>query len=192
MENELDEVLEKIDNLIGSCRYMDCMVFFEKSLKKYPEGINLHESEKIDDFNLAINNNVSSGYRNALKTDSNNPVLLACMAHFYLRIAEYVKALMLINRALEIDEGYMFALLNKAQILHQMGRYEDAVDVCYRMLNIDSKYASALVETASISYDLKDYDMAFKLIDKALRIEPHNMEAIDARNEFLHDMDDLV
>ena len=73
-----------------------------------------------------------------------------------------------------------------------MGRYEDAVDVCYRMLNIDSKYASALVETSLISYDLKDYDMAFKLIDKALRIEPHNKDAIDARNEFLHDQDDLV
>ena len=81
----------------------------------------------------------------------------------------------------------MFALENKAQILHQMGRYEDAVDVCYRMLKIDSKYVPALVETASISYDLKDYDMAFKLIDKALRIEPHNNDAIDARNEFMHD-----
>ena len=31
MENELDEVLEKIDNLIGSGRYMDCTVFLEKS-----------------------------------------------------------------------------------------------------------------------------------------------------------------
>lgn len=186
MENELDEVLEKIDNLMGSCRYMECTVFLEKSLKKYPEGIGLHESEKIDDFNLAINNKVLSGYKNALKADPNNPVLLACLGHFYRRITEYTKAIVLIDKALEIDEDYMFALENKAQILHQMGRYEDAVDICYRMLNMDSKYVPALVEAASISYDLKDHDMAFKLIDKALRIEPHNKEAMDARNEFMH------
>lgn len=186
MENELDEVLEKIDNLIGSCRYMDCTLFLEKSLKKYPEGITLDESEKIDDFNLAINNKVLSGYQDALKTDPNNPVLLACMGHFYLRIAENTTAIVLINRALEIDDGYMFALDNKAQILHQMGQIEDAVDICYRMLNIDSNYVPALIEAASISYDLDDYDLAFKLIDKALRIEPHNKEAMDARNEFMH------
>ena len=182
----MDEVLEKIDNLISSGRYMDCTVFLEKSLKKYPKGINFREADKIDDFNLAINNKVSSGYKNALKTDPNNPVLLACMGHFYLMIADYIKAIVLINRALEIDGGYMFALLNKAQILHHMGRYEDAVDICYRMLNIDGKYVPALIEAASISYDLKEYDMALKLIDKALRIEPHNKEAMDARNEFMY------
>ena len=187
VENELDEVLEKIDNLIGSGRYMDCTVFLEKSLKKYPEGINFPEAEKIGDFNFAINSKVLSGYKNALETDPKNPVLLACLGHFYQRITDYNKAIVLIDKALEIDADYMFALENKAQILHQMGRYEDAVDVCYRMLKIDSKYVPALVETASISYDLKDYDMAFKLIDKALRIEPHNKDAIDARNEFMHD-----
>lgn len=182
----MDEVLEKIDNLIASYRYMDCTVFIEKSLKKYPEGISLEESEKIDDFNLAINDKVLSGYRNALETDSKNPVLLTCLALSYRRIAEYNKAIMLIDRALEIDWEYMFAWVNKAQILHQMGRYEDAVDVCYRMLDIDSKCVPALVETASIAYDMEDYDMAFKLIDKALRIEPHNKEAMDAKNEFMH------
>ena len=108
------------------------------------------------------------------------------MGHFYLRMADYNKAIILINRALEIDEYYMFALDNKAQILHHMGQYEDAVDICYRMLNMDSKYVPALLEAASISYDLKEYDMALKLIDKALRIDPHNNEAMDARNEFMH------
>ena len=97
MEIELDEVLEKIGNLIGSGRYMDCTVFLEKSLKKYPKGINSPEADKIDDFNLAINNKVSSEYKKALKTDPNNPVLLACMGHFYLRIADYNKAIILIN-----------------------------------------------------------------------------------------------
>ena len=77
MENELDEVLEKIDNLIGSGRYMDCTMFLEKYLNKCPKGINFSEADKIDDFNLAIINKVSSGYKNALKTDPNNPVLLA-------------------------------------------------------------------------------------------------------------------
>ena len=184
----MNEVLEEIDKLIASGSYMDCTVFLKKSLKKYPKGIDFREAYKIGGFNVAINTKVLSGYENALKTDPNNPELLACLGHFYQRLTDYDKAIVLINRALEIDEDYMFALLNKAQILHHILFYEDAVDICYRMLNIDSKYVPALVEAASISYDLKDYDMALKLIDKALRIEPHNIEAIDARNEFIRDL----
>ena len=127
MENELDEVLEKIDNLIDSGRYMECTEFFEESLKKYPKLIDSHEADKIDDFYLAISNKVSSGYKNALEADPNNPVLLACLGHFYRRITDYDNAIVLINRALEMDECYMFALDNKAQILHHMGRYEDEI-----------------------------------------------------------------
>lgn len=186
VENELDEVLEKIDNLIGSGRYMDCTEFLEKSLKNYPKGIDFHEVVEIARFNRTINKKVLSGYENALETDPDNPELLSCLGNYRRRMTQYDKAIALIDKALEIDEDYMFALDNKAQLLHHKGQYEEAVDTCYRMLKIDCKYVPALVEAASISYDLKEHDMALRLIDKALRIEPNNQKAIDTRNKFLY------
>jgi tetratricopeptide (TPR) repeat protein len=117
-----------------------------------------------------------------LKEKGNDISVLEAIALCEYKASNYQKALIYINRALEISEDANI-LLNKASILTEQGSFENNKEKINEALKIYNKLIESEFISASLYYNLgsaltklEQYESSITYFKKAIFLEPNNPE----------------
>lgn len=176
------------ENPITKTNWQDIYLFTKKIFA------NKHQLYDFPPQNLKQNNGwdyyLKNEYNIAIsyfekESENNDPILLNAIAVSYYQIYEYQKALIAINKAIEIDKNIVY-LQNKASILTQFGYQQNDLSFGEEANQIYEKIKclqlDKFIETSSYNYAnnlrlLKQYDEALEMYLLHLEYNPNNAEA---------------
>jgi tetratricopeptide (TPR) repeat protein len=120
-----------------------------------------------------------------------NPVIYAYRGDWKLEDGDYRGSLDEYNRALRINNGYRWALVQRSQALQHLGRHEEAIADWKRLLENESYLFSARRATTlnGLAYaqalGKTELESALENVEQALRLVGQNAAMLDTRG-FIH------
>ena len=102
-------------------------------------------------------------------------IILKGNEHYYK--GEYLGALRVYEKAIQIDANHAGAWNNKGIALDELAKYNEAVECYDKAIQIDPNYAIAWSNKGSALYSLRKRNEAVEAFDKAIEINPNNAQA---------------
>ncbi len=103
--------------------------------------------------------------------DEWNPYALNYLAHIYIEICDYAKAIDSARTAVKLDSNFKVAWGNLAGAYFKRGEYDKVINVCHRALEIDARNEYAWSNLARAYNKLGDYDNAIAASMEALSVK---------------------
>ncbi len=131
--------------------------------------------KSVDERNLDVT--LKSGIE-AVDKSPNDPESRVELGFAYQQAGENKKAMEQFDVAIDLDDNYYPAYLNKAILLEKQEKYSDALEVATEaeQLSPDS-YEPKLIKGRCL-YALEDYDKAKDILAEAEKLSPGNVEII--------------
>lgn len=117
-----------------------------------------------------------------LGIDPKNVDVLADKAFALCYLHKYEEAIVICNKALEIDPKNEHALNNFLEVgarLGESGKYLEAMEIFDKALEIDPQNAGILADKAHVLFCLHEYRKAIVICNKALEYDPKNLCALN-------------
>ncbi len=117
---------------------------------------------------------------NAVKEDSSFFDAYLDLAYCYAMVGDFEEAEYHSNRALEIRENDVDALLILSFVYHKFGFFDDEIEILNKVLNIGvdrGTEAEIFLNLGNAYYEKNDSKRALAYYKKVLEIEPDNVEA---------------
>ncbi|CAB4438137.1 unnamed protein product [Rhizophagus irregularis] len=167
--------------------YLICgEIFFWQS--DYEEAIcNLEKSKnykaKINNLHIILGNSYSfnkqhyyaiTDYDIALKNNPDNYLYLKNSAYNYEKWKDYLKALEILDKLLNINMNDSLILCYYGEILCNMGQYSKAISYFTKANIIDPENTHNLNKRAIAYYTLQDYNKVLLDLDKVIQLDPLN------------------
>ncbi len=92
----------------------------------------------------------------------------------YDRLEKIEEALQAYTKAIELDQNYVNALLNKGNLLLYLRRYSEAVELLRRAYELDSTNYLACYSLGMAKFLIGDYDTAEVFMKRAVSINPYS------------------
>tara|TARA_B100001996_G_scaffold383065_1_gene377248 strand:- start:7552 stop:9657 length:2106 start_codon:yes stop_codon:yes gene_type:complete len=192
--NFIDKALKIEDNnfyalmIKGVCchslgKYEEAITAYKKSINinpKFPDALNNYgvtlskvgrSEEAIEAFkkSISFNNQFPEAYRNLAKEYAltENPKI-----NFNLNYEKFDKALVIVNKALELKPNYVDALRTKSLILLKLNNYNEAINVQEKLIELSSNNEVDYTNLGVLYQNLGKIDQAKKCFDKAIEINP--------------------
>ncbi|MBI1763132.1 MAG: tetratricopeptide repeat protein, partial [Acidobacteria bacterium] len=105
--------------------------------------VGIHRAYDQDEFQLGIEKLSLLERRNDLTTTA-RCVIHALRGEMYLSVEKMEEALTDLTRAIELDEKYVRAIMQRGETYQKMGKYEEALADLTRAIALDEKYAWAI------------------------------------------------
>ncbi|RIA84922.1 hypothetical protein C1645_831583 [Glomus cerebriforme] len=121
------------------------------------------------DFQEALNN-----FKIALQNDPNNYLCLKHCAYFYERQEEYLNALEMLDKLLDINNEDSLILCYYGEILSNMGKYNEAILYFTKANDIDPENIHNLIKRAITYYILREYNKALSDLNKVIDLDLSN------------------
>ncbi|PKK67669.1 TPR-like protein [Rhizophagus irregularis] len=116
-------------------------------------------------------------YDIALKNDPNNYLCLKNCAYIYENQGDYLNALMILDRLLNINEKDSLVLCYYGEILCNMTHYSKAILYFTKANIIDPENIHNLNRRAIAYYTIQEYDKVLSDLDKIIQSDPLNSSA---------------
>jgi tetratricopeptide (TPR) repeat protein len=156
--------------------WKDSIVFWEDSLKKFPQSMmpykyigNIYVSRGKND--LAI-----SYFQAGLSSNPNDVILLNGLAMAYKGKNDLKKAEDLLVQANRLNPMESATYNNLGTVYFQKGEMERARSYVQRALEIDPQNASARANLGAIFYKLNQWEEAIRELEKAMELSPGSIE----------------
>jgi len=142
-------------------------IIFEENAEEYQVVIDLVKyADAPNDHFEAIHY-----YTNILKSDSEDVTALGRRAYRYIMIKEYDKALIDLNKAIEISPFEKLLYINRSYIYIQLNYPEKAILEANKAIKLDSSFADAY-NNIGLSYQMiGKLELAIEYFEKALAID---------------------
>ncbi len=127
-------------------------------------------------FSLAVALQETGHLNEALsyfKTIDNLPETQNCIGNIYRSLGDNQKALSAFNSALEKNPQFIWAIVNKAMLLNEIGSAKEAYELLEKATQIDPFFATAWHQLALLQLQMNDIDKALFSIEKALKLNPN-------------------
>ncbi|CAB5204210.1 unnamed protein product [Rhizophagus irregularis] len=127
---------------------------------------------QINDYIAAAEN-----YNISLKNDSKNYLCLKNCAYSYEKQENYLNALMILDKLLNINKKDSLVLCYYGEILYNMKQYSKAILYFTKANTIDPENIHNLNKRAIAYYILQEYDKVLLDLDKIIQLDPSNSSA---------------
>ncbi|PKY33920.1 TPR-like protein [Rhizophagus irregularis] len=164
-QNKYDEA---IDNLKKSLEYKAKLT----NLYTILGNSYLLRIRYVNDYTEAAEN-----YNISLKNDSNNYLCLKNCAYSYERQEDYLNALKILDKLLNINEKDSLVLCYYGEILYNMKQYSKAILYFTKANIIDPENIHNLNKRAIAYYIIQEYDKVLLDLDKIIQLDPLNSSA---------------
>lgn len=142
------------------------------------KALDLHKQGKLEEANKI--------YNELLKNDLNNFKLLNLLGIINLQLKNYRKAIILINKAININPGHHALYNNLGTVYKELQEYDDAIKNFEKAFELNPNYAEALSNLGIINSILKKYDKAYNYYKNCLRINPNFSEGYNNLGLLFH------
>jgi Tfp pilus assembly protein PilF len=132
-----------------------------------------------------------SCYQKALEIDPEHFDALHLSATVHNQLGDHTAALLLFDRAIQINQTSEVAYNNRGVVLKELKRFDEALASYDQALKIKAEYPSALNNQGVVFYELGRFDEALASYDQALMIKPDYVSAWNNRGTTLKSMDRL-
>jgi len=155
----------------------DALTFIDNALKidkTIPNMINkaliLENMDLMDESNKL--------YQEILKKEPSNVITLNNLGHNHRRQYELKEALILFDKAIQIDSDYLIAINNKAQTLKDLKKFDDAIAFVNEQINEKSSFVlqKTKVDVLLEALDLKE---AYRLNEQLLKLYPNDIDLLN-------------
>ncbi|PKC67051.1 TPR-like protein [Rhizophagus irregularis] len=119
----------------------------------------------------------AENYNISLKNDSNNYLCLKNCAYSYERQEDYLNALKILDKLLNINEKDSLVLCYYGEILYNMKQYSKAILYFTKANIIDPENIHNLNKRAIAYYIIQEYDKVLLDLDKIIQLDPLNSSA---------------
>jgi predicted O-linked N-acetylglucosamine transferase (SPINDLY family) len=141
-------------------------------------ALDLHKQGKLEEAKKI--------YNGLLKKDSNNFELLNLLGIVTLQLKNYRKAIIIINRAININPSHHALYNNLGVIYKELEEYDDAIKNFKKAFELNANYAEALCNLGVIYVFLKKYDEAYAYYKNCLTINPNYSEGYNNLGLLFH------
>ena len=141
-------------------------------------ALDLHKQGKLEEAKKI--------YNGLLKKDSNNFELLNLLGIVALQLKNYRKAIIIINRAININPSHHALYNNLGVIYKELEEYDDAIKNFKKAFELNPNYAEALCNLGVIYVTLKKYNEAHAYYKNCLRINPNYSEGYNNLGLLFH------
>jgi FkbM family methyltransferase len=114
----------------------------------------------------------ADGYKRVLSAESDHPSALHLLGLIELDLGNHEKAILLVERSLELAPNELQWLLNYGKLLSKMGKYELSISAYQKALSIDPDCLDARISLGDIYYGSGIYKEALKIYYRLLCENP--------------------
>lgn len=126
-------------------------------------------------------NAMADACRRALDINADNPVVFQFYSRAYRGLGDYVNALQMVNKAIELDDKYADAYQLRGEILLEMGDTNSAGKDADWLLEHTDGNEDAYLFKARVERAKEDYQLAIAYYDKVAELNPFRVEVFRER-----------
>ena len=126
-------------------------------------------------------NAMADACRRALDINADNPVVFQFYSRAYRGLGDYVNALQMVNKAIELDDKYADAYQLRGEILLEMGDTNSAGKDADWLLEHTDGNEDAYLFKARVERAKEDYQSAIAYYDKVAELNPFRVEVFRER-----------
>ncbi|MBR1616556.1 tetratricopeptide repeat protein, partial [bacterium] len=158
----------------------------EATSKFYLNAKILMQTANLESLNISSAMKTLEEY---YKTDCNNPFLVDALELIYKELKMYKNALLMCDRALELNPNSIYYMLEKIDLLIDANRLDEALSLVNQFNLIYKTCAQSYNSLTRIRYRLKDYNSALMSINKAISLDNQKPEYYYFQGLILNDID---
>jgi tetratricopeptide (TPR) repeat protein len=128
-----------------------------------------HDQEKDNDYNCALTN-----YNIALKKNPTNYLCLKNCAYIYVNQENYLNALDMLSKLLDINQKDSLILCYYGEILNNLKRYDESMTYFTKAYNVDPENIHVIIKRAITYYILQEYDNALLDLNRVIKLDSSN------------------
>lgn len=128
-------------------------------------------------------------YSKSIRMDTSYVEGYLALARLYISESKFEKAIVLCEKALWIDPGNKYVLLERSRVFAFVHDYFEAIDDASLAIGIDSLYANAYYLRGVYYYENFQNEVALPDLSYALRLSPDNIDALLLRSEIYFRME---
>jgi len=132
-------------------------------------GFALHQEGKLEEARAI--------YEEILKLEPTHFDALQLLGTILLQFKNYLQAVDLLTRALELNPQFASGYYNRGNALKSLGRLHEAIESYQKAIILQSDYAEALNNCGVCLQELKDFEGAIASFKKALELKPSHAPA---------------
>lgn len=171
-QTKIDSLLEKGVGLMRQGAFSDAEKILQKVLVKVPREPTALEALAVI---LMEQGNVSAAierFNQALHNGSERPDLHYNLGNAYAATSRFPDAAAAYRRAVELEDGFIEAWFNLAEVLEKLDRLQGSIDAYQKVLELDSDLAPALTNLGCVLTEAGRLEEAIAAFEKSIELEP--------------------
>lgn len=173
----------EIYNLLGDTQ--KCLDSLNAGIASIPSSISLLEKKGELLIRMGRGEEAIAMVKDALRSSGTNPNLHALLGKTLMATGDLKSAERAFDRALELDEECVSALIGMGSLLGMQGEYETAHEYLDAALEIDAKNADAHIAKSIIYAKQGNLKQALEHADHAISIHPESVDVWSAKGDLL-------
>tara|TARA_Y200000002_G_scaffold73419_1_gene57549 strand:+ start:771 stop:2555 length:1785 start_codon:yes stop_codon:yes gene_type:complete len=187
ISNEINILLKKFQE--GN--KLDSYEKLLKILEEHENDNHLRFNVAVIEQNLGLFDEARFNYNLIIK-NSNNLKSIINLYNLEIKENKYQDALLLINKAIALNQHLEFLYKDKALVFLKLNRVEECIDFCYLNLKRNNRNLDILNILAVCFLKKDDLEKSEKIILKILNYNSKNIEALNSLGRIYHKKEDTI
>ena len=187
ISNEINILLKKFQE--GN--KLDSYEKLLKILEEHENDNHLRFNVAVIEHNLGLFDKARFNYKLIIKNNNNFKSIIN-LYNLEIKENKYQDALLLINKAIALNQHLEFLYKDKALVFLKLNRVEECIDFCYLNLKRNNRNLDILNILAVCFFKIGDLDKSKKIILEVLDYDKKNIDSLNSLGRIYHEEGDTI